>query len=250
MSTNLIEYNENLTVSYILSVFSCRANGFPFYLGFILPFLAIYVFNWIVFIVILVSLVRHAAKVAKQRFIRSNVTIAAGLALVLGLGWGFGLAASSNKINDLACALQIIFSIFVGSQGLLLLLFHGVRNKDAKKVWRSWLPFVKSGRGMKTKACGVTTRTEDKGQFTSTLQDISPSTALSESVCEPESSIAKEQKLVDVSHCMAIGGSTFVDAMEKPQFIENKSGTVVMIEKDVYLVEKCTIAAESGIESL
>ena len=97
-STILIEYCENLTVSYILSVFSCRANGFPFYLGFILPFLAIYVFNWIMFIVILVSLVRHTTKVAKQRFIRRNVTIAAGLALVLGLGWGFGLAASSNKI--------------------------------------------------------------------------------------------------------------------------------------------------------
>eukprot|EP00731_Ephydatia_muelleri_P011148 Em0006g42a len=115
----------------------CRANGYPFYLGFILPFLAIYLFNWIMFIVIIVSLVRHAKKSFKQ----SSVTTAAGLALVLGLGWGFGLAASNNKITYLACALQIVFSVFIGCQGLLILLFHGVRNKDAKMTLQS-SPFV------------------------------------------------------------------------------------------------------------
>ena len=109
-------------------------------------------------------------------------------------------------------------------------------NKDAKKVWRSWVPFVKSGRGIKTKVCGVTTCTDHKGQFNFTPQDISSSTDLSESVCEPESLTAKKHKLVDVSHFMAIGDSTFVGTMEKPQSIENKSGTVVMIEKDVCLV--------------
>ena len=168
----------------------------------------------------MVSLVRHAAKVANQHFIRSNVTIAAGLALVLGLGWGFGLAASSNKINDLACTLQIIFSIFVGSQGLLLLLFHGVRNKDAKKVWRSWLPFVKSGRGIHEKASS-----QGENQFNSTLQGISVPAPQSESVYDQ----------LTVSHFM--GDGTFVKviapnitSMLQQSQVESKSQKVEMIK--------------------
>ena len=107
----------------------------------------IYVFNWLVFVVIMVSIWKHSAKSAVKQssesggnpFTIRNVVIAAGLALVLGLGWGFGLAASSHNISALACAFQFVFSLFVSSQGLLLLIFHGVRNKDAKVVWRSWL---------------------------------------------------------------------------------------------------------------
>ena len=34
---------------------------------------------------------------------------------------------------------QIIFSIFVGSQGLLIFIFHGIRPKNVRKQWESWL---------------------------------------------------------------------------------------------------------------
>ena len=172
-------------VTIYASVFSCRANGYPFYLGFILPFLAIYLFNWIMFIVIIVSLVRHAKKSFKQ----SNVTIAAGLALVLGLGWGFGLAASNNKITYLACALQIVFSVFIGCQGLLILLFHGVRNKDAKMVWRSWFHFAKSaGHGIRINKTmkSYVVIAEDDGKISSTLCDSLLTTEQSETTHEPE----------------------------------------------------------------
>ena len=124
------------------TLFSCRATGLPFYLGFILPFLSIYVFNWIVFVVIMVSIGRHLARASESSgtaFSLKNVLIAAGLALVLGLGWGFGLAASNHKISALACTFQFLFSVFVSCQGFLLLLFHGVRSIDAKMVWQSWL---------------------------------------------------------------------------------------------------------------
>eukprot|EP00731_Ephydatia_muelleri_P016507 Em0009g931a len=121
----------------------CRASELPFYLGFITPFLGIYVFNWIMFTMIMVSLCKQSARSATVKagngHMLRNVLIAAGLALVLGLGWGFGLAASSNNINALACSFQFLFSVFVSCQGLLLLFFHGVRNKNAKKVWRSWV---------------------------------------------------------------------------------------------------------------
>eukprot|EP00731_Ephydatia_muelleri_P011149 Em0006g43a len=213
----------------------CRANGYPFYLGFILPFLAIYLFNWIVFIVIIVSLVRHA-KVAKKSFKQSNVTIAAGLALVLGLGWGFGLAASNNKITYLACALQIVFSVFIGCQGLLILLFHGVRNKDAKMVWRSWLHFVKSaGHGIQTmKSFDV--NTEDNSKFTSTLRDVLPTTAQSEATYEPEKSLATENNFNGVPHDDHIPHSTFLATAGKKEVVSKGDalclGEMKMIEND------------------
>ena len=222
-------------VTIYASVFSCRANGYPFYLGFILPFLAIYLFNWIVFIVIIVSLVRHA-KVAKKSFKQSNVTIAAGLALVLGLGWGFGLAASNNKITYLACALQIVFSVFIGCQGLLILLFHGVRNKDAKMVWRSWLHFVKSaGHGIQTmKSFDV--NTEDNSKFTSTLRDVLPTTAQSEATYEPEKSLATENNFNGVPHDDHIPHSTFLATAGKKEVVSKGDalclGEMKMIEND------------------
>ena len=97
----------------------------------------------------MISIGKHSARSAVKQsndsggndFTLRNVLIAAGLALVLGLGWGFGLAASSHNISALACAFQFVFSLFVSSQGLLLLIFHGVRSKDAKVVWRSWFGF-------------------------------------------------------------------------------------------------------------
>ena len=96
------------------------------------------------FVIIMVSICKHSARPAvtntsNKSYKLRNVSIAAGLSLVLGLGWGFGLVASSNKINALTCVLQFLFSVFVGSQGLLYLLAHGVRNKDARKVWGSWI---------------------------------------------------------------------------------------------------------------
>lgn len=96
------------------------------------------------FVIIMVSICKHSARPAvtntsNKSYKLRNVSIAAGLSLVLGLGWGFGLVASSNKINALACVLQFLFSVFVGSQGPLYLLAHGVRNKDARKVWGSWI---------------------------------------------------------------------------------------------------------------
>lgn len=192
---------------YASTMFSCRATGLPFYLGFILPFLAIYVFNWIVFVVIMVSIGRHTARSAAVRqasessgttFSLKNVLIAAGLALVLGLGWGFGLAASSHKISALACTFQFLFSVFVSCQGFLLLLFHGLRSKDAKKVWRSWI-------GLDTKSYSVARGTLGEGgtmqsshlrtmpQTTHSTDE--PSISLGEKLCsESEKHTTTEEK--------------------------------------------------------
>lgn len=119
------------------------------------------------FVIIMMSLCRHWARQHKQLrqqevvacdpaptaakidtdFTLRNVVNSAGLALLLGLGWGFGLAASSHDISALVCAFQFLFSVFVSFQGVLILLFHGVRSKDARTVWASWLHWLSGKLG-------------------------------------------------------------------------------------------------------
>lgn len=98
------------------------------------------------FIIILVSIIKHKKHLSKQtksgsdyKRLKESVIIALSLAVVFGLGWGFGLLATSYSIEAVTIALQVIFSIFVGAQGFLLFLLHGIRNVDARYVWKTWL---------------------------------------------------------------------------------------------------------------
>ena len=116
---------------------------------------------------IMVSIWKHSARSAAinqsnaaggNSFTLRNVLIAGGLALMLGLGWGFGLAASSHKISELACTFQFVFSFFVSCQGLFLLIFHGMRSNDAKETWRSWF-----GIHSRSHSFAVSKRLDDSG---------------------------------------------------------------------------------------
>ena len=121
--------------------YSCRPYEWPFYFGFIAPFVAIYIFNWIMFIVIIFSLCRHAAK-SETADAKSVVTrqlfIAMVLSLLFGLGWAFGLIGSSSLPSGVSITGQYIFSIFIGFQGVLILLLHAVRSADAREEWKRW----------------------------------------------------------------------------------------------------------------
>ena len=75
--------------------------------------------------------------------------IALGLSVVFGLGWGLGLAATSSDVEEVTFTFQVIFSIFVGSQGILIFILHGLRSPDARLVWKTWFscfPCVKTGK--------------------------------------------------------------------------------------------------------
>ena len=99
------------------------------------------------FIVILTSIVRHKYNISKNidkikentKAHKDSLIIALSLAVVFGLGWGFGLLTTSSSIHGLTTTFQVIFSIFVGAQGVLLFLLHGVRNSDVRGVWKGWL---------------------------------------------------------------------------------------------------------------
>ena len=75
---------------------------------------------------------------AKIKAYKTKFTIAAILAVMFGLGWTLGLAATSVSVKEFSLTFQILFSIFVGAQGVLIFLLHGVRNQDIRKLWKNW----------------------------------------------------------------------------------------------------------------
>jgi len=75
-------------------------------------------------------------KFGMTKELQKNLIIAVSLAIVLGLGWGIGLLASSSyEAHELSFIFQVIFAIFVGSQGVFIFLLHGLRNADFREFW-------------------------------------------------------------------------------------------------------------------
>ena len=99
-------------------------------------------FDWIMFAIIVTSILkqrRGSSKMqSRSRLHRENLIIALSLAVMFGLGWGFGLLATSYPVEEVTTTFQVLFSIFVGAQGALLFLLHGIRSADARRVWKGW----------------------------------------------------------------------------------------------------------------
>ena len=99
------------------------------------------------FIIIMTSICKHAKgtitnttdSASKLEATKKHFTIAMALAVMFGLGWAFGLAATSLPVKELTITFQVLFSLFVGLQGFLIFLLHGLRNMEAQNVWRKWL---------------------------------------------------------------------------------------------------------------
>ena len=140
----------------ILNTYSCRATQWPFWFGMILPFSVVYISNWIMFVLIMISLCCRSQGVivkdthAKTKAYKAKFTIAAILAVMFGLGWTLGLAATSVPVKEFSLTFQILFSIFVGAQGVLIFLLHGVRNQDIRKLWKRWFKTLGSKSHLST----------------------------------------------------------------------------------------------------
>ena len=82
-----------------------------------------------------------AAARAKEesKFNVKNLLIAIVLSITLGLGWGFGFLATSHDILPIVITFQAIFTTIVGIHGVLLFIFHGIRNPDVRTVWKDML---------------------------------------------------------------------------------------------------------------
>ena len=113
----------------------------------IVPFLIIYLFNWVVFIIIIVSLLRKTfqsdIKTKNNNnitFVRQQLSIAVTLSIMFGLGWGIGLLATqdihTNKtVRDLFAALFVIITAF---HGFLIFIMHYLCSEQVTITWKQW----------------------------------------------------------------------------------------------------------------
>ena len=123
--------------------------GIPFYIGMIAPFILIYIFNWVVFMMIMVSIIRKNCQQSSPKgsvenpnstiSSRQQFIIAIVLSVLFGLGWGIGLLATekinNTSVRDMFASLFIIITSF---HGLLIFIFHCARSKDAREEWLKW----------------------------------------------------------------------------------------------------------------
>lgn len=104
-------------------ILSCRPTEFPFWFGLVLPFVIIYLFNWLIFALIMWSLARK--RLQSKDNVKELTRTAVGLSPLFGLGWGLGLAATTSDVDEVTFSIQVLFSVFVGFQGFSIFIFHG-----------------------------------------------------------------------------------------------------------------------------
>ncbi len=124
-------------------------------------------FNWILFIIIVAKLIsRRLVDGDKNNYYYRNLLlfnpfiihsaqktdytsshgldyrkiffVAMILSVNFGLGWIFGLLVTSQYPEPLYITFIVIFSLFVGFQGILIFFLHCIRNQNARQTWRVW----------------------------------------------------------------------------------------------------------------
>jgi len=88
----------------------------------------------------MISICKHSRSMTQDnkpsKRLKKNFIIALSLAILLGLGWGIGLLASTYyEAPELSFIFQVIFAVFVGSQGVIIFILHGVRDTDFRDFW-------------------------------------------------------------------------------------------------------------------
>ena len=101
--------------------------------------------------------------------VRRNLVIAVGLAVLFGLGWGLGLAATSTQVKELTFTFQIAFSVFVGSQGILIFFFHCIRSKESLNHWKEWSSKINKSHISKTGTSHLPGPTSNQSHDLSTM---------------------------------------------------------------------------------
>ena len=101
--------------------------------------------NWVIFFLIFGSLLcrpnarKEASNNDKLRRLEENFMIALGLSLLFGLGWAFGLLASSHLPPAVRYPAEWLFTLLNAFLGVYLFVLYVVRSPEARKVWKRWI---------------------------------------------------------------------------------------------------------------
>ena len=166
-------------------------------------------------------------KQESSRVLKQNFIIAVGLSLLFGLGWGFGLTATSSNTKEVTFAFQVIFSLFVGSQGILIFFFHGLRSPDFRQVWQQAFRLQKqkkyafsSSQYSRKQSRNSSTYQMSTLSRTGTFPKYSTYRSHSTSEKHPSSPVASSSGL------SAVEEGTEADAMQGATVISNPTGEV------------------------
>lgn len=169
-----------------------------------------YIFNWIMFAVIVASVCKHIGSSKKHTrldtskekpsggFSIQNFIITVVLSITLGLGWGFGFLATNHDVLPIVIIFQGTFTVAVGIHGVLLFILHGIRNPDARALWKSMLFFIIP---RKTSSLQLTSANNTKStKQVSVSNPLSTDLGLSHSMtCDKDSSTPQKIDLVSAT---------------------------------------------------
>ena len=141
-----------IIVDAILLFFtSCRPSQMQFFVGVIAPFTAIYIVNWLIYLVIMAVLIRRHLQARKEPHnqkpqLKQQFRSAFVLSILFGLGWGFGLPITGG-VDDvvLRTTFQILFIFATSFQGLFVFIMNcltGRKSVDCQREWKNWFRLV------------------------------------------------------------------------------------------------------------
>lgn len=163
---------------------------------------------------------------SKLKVYKAKCTIASILAVMFGLGWTLGLAATSVPVKEISLTFQILFSIFVGAQGALIFFLHGVRNQDTRKLWKIWLKAVGDKSGLSTISFSFARSEAAHSGCDSTLQlkkdSSAPAATYLEKQAVRESNLYATVDLKTSSEDKGSDASDKLDEKQEMQLMEEK----------------------------
>ena len=129
-------------------LYSCGPSEIPRYIGIIVPFGIIYIFNWTIFFIIMISLLKKSANnkfnEAKKRNRKAEVKqqcrVAFTVSVLFGLGWGFGLLTTQSiPVDVIRIISNSLFTLFVTFQGVIIFTLYVALSPNARNLWRKWI---------------------------------------------------------------------------------------------------------------
>ena len=75
---------------------------------------------------------------SKKSEFRRNALVGLILAVTFGLGWIFGLLGTTDLPNAVRLPSVYLFTILVGTQGLLIFVLRVLRSNDVRSEWKKW----------------------------------------------------------------------------------------------------------------
>ena len=82
------------------------------------------------------NLKKEGSKKANYRKLKENLWVAMGLSVLIGLGWGIGLLATTGLPSFIHIIFEWAFTIMTAFQGLIIFILYCLRAAEARKVWK------------------------------------------------------------------------------------------------------------------